>query len=255
MPWLTLSLRRRLVTGLGPGRFPALVCLALLCPVHACAGPAELAAPKGTETSAKTPVSPPTTNPEKARQLVEAIIKVSQLPRLDRVKAAEILGTRLGAQRNATEYRMEWSLEPTQLIAEGTAVGVRGKAWALVKIAPHPSLDLAFEDFVPHLLDASYTLDARRVHLVHDSVATSITRLKHVFRIEGGEMTIEVPTTVPPETPYQESNAMSEGWNAAKGKSASRSQVVTVYFSNELGRSWRNPRTLRQFREPRKAHN
>jgi hypothetical protein len=255
MPWPTLSHRRRLVTGFGPWRFPAVVCFALLCPVHACAGPAELAAPKGTETSAKTPGSPPTTNPEKARQLVEAIIKVSQLPRLDRVKAAEILGTRLGAQRNATEYRMEWSLEPTQLIAEGSAVGVRGKAWTLLEIVPHPSLDLTFEDFVPYLLDASYSLDALRVHLVHDSVATSITRIRHVFRIEGGELTIEVPTTVPPETPDQDSKATTEGWDAAKGRSSNRSQVVTVYFNNELGRSWRNPRTLRQFREPRKAPN
>jgi hypothetical protein len=195
-------------------------------------------------------VSPATTNPAKARQLVEAIMTVSRLPRFDRAKAAEILGTRLGAPSNPTAYRIEWSLEPTQLIAKGTAVGSRNKDWSFVEIVPHASLDLAFEDFVPHLLDAGYTLDDRRVHLVHDSVATSVTCIRHVFRVEAGELTIEVPTRVPPETPNQEAKAMSQGWDAAKGRGVSRNQVGTVYIHNEPSRSWRNPRTLRQLRKP-----
>jgi hypothetical protein len=247
-------MRRASTAGFRSVRLLAVALLAVLCPVRASAQPVETAVPKSLKTSAKTKARSAAPDLVKIRKLVQKIMEVSQLPRLDLPTAAEMLGSRLGPPRNSNEYGTDWPRQPTQLIAEASAGVIVLSRQSYISIVPHPSLGLAFEDFTPLLLDASYTKIVQHGHPAGDSVASLVTGFTYVFRVEAGELTLDVPTTVPLEAQFygEIKRALSEGYDAERGSSAKRNLVGTVSLSSKAQQDWRKPRTLRQYRDRRK---
>src|SRR5690349_15844653 len=78
-----------------------------------------------------------------ALRLINRIVEASRLSPLRFEQAAALLATSLGPERVITEYRSEWTLSPTEAIAEGTAMrGTGGGGVMFLSIVPKPSLDL-----------------------------------------------------------------------------------------------------------------
>jgi hypothetical protein len=238
------AMRRVSTAGFRSVRFLAVALLAVLCPLRASAQPVETTTPKSLKTSAKAQASPAVPDPVKIRKLVQKIREVSQLPRLDLLKAAEMLGSRLGPPRDSNEYGTDWPLRPTQLIAEATAGVIVLSKESYLSIVPHPSLGLAFEDLAPLLLDARYMMIVQHGHPPGDSVASVVMGFTHVFRVEVGELLFDVPTTVPLEAQLRGESAISQGFEAANGSSAKRNLVRAVSFSSAVREGWQNAQTL-----------
>jgi hypothetical protein len=246
------SRRRARIDGLGCGQLVVLASMALLFPVHACAQRSRVAPTGLAETAAKPNVRPSDSNAVKARQLAQKIVDLCRRPQLAPAQAAEILGSRPAPPRSPNEVSTKWSLQPTELFVEAIG-GVMPGGDSYMSIVPRPSLGLAFEDFVPLLLDSDHTMVAQRSHPWHDSLATMVENVKHVFRVEVGELIIEVPTTVPKESPNQEEKAIRQGLDAATGSNAQRNRVRVIYFGSGIKQDWETTRTLRQLRDRRDA--
>ena len=182
-----------------------------------------------------------------APKLLQQILDVCRMSPLTFDKAAGLLGSRLGPEREVTEYRSEWTIDSTDAIAEGTALGVRGRGLMFLSIVPRPSLDIAFEDLVPRLLDLPFDLEPVSVH-ADESLVREIDRFRYTFGVPAGELIIEVPANIPFGSPGHDVKVTHEAYETAKGRSAARHRVSAIHVSNERSRDWDSEPTLRQFR-------
>ncbi len=201
--------------------------------------------------AAKDSNAAPAAGPDAAiGKLARQILEVSRLSPLNLRKAATLLGSSLGPERRVTEYRIEWILAPTDGISKGTGVHAgKDSPWTAMWFSPRPSLDVAFQDLAPALLDFPFALTDVWVHGQEDSLAKDLDRFQYKFAVPAGELTIEVPVRLPKDTAKRETRAAKDAFEAAKGRSDVRGQVTEILFSTKLSREWGNEPTLREFRK------
>jgi hypothetical protein len=188
--------------------------------------------------------------PTPSERLARQIIELSKWP-LENIDQAvvPILGSTLGPPKAVTPYLTEWDIAPTELIAGGTVT--RGQDSVELLVKPAPSLAFAFQDLETLLLDFPFYFESLQSHVGEDSMATAARALRYIFRTPRGQITLDEPVTIPPETHMQVIAAEAQGWDALSGRSQRRSVLSEISVGGQWAALWDPPRrTLRAFRTP-----
>jgi hypothetical protein len=195
------------------------------------------------------PHHPGTNRSARVERLARQILEVARLSPLNLERAAALLGSRLGPRTRIHEYRSEWTLRPTPSIAEGTGVLAGKDGWKAIWFTPHPSLDLAFEDLAPALLDLPFELEDIWVHVHEDSFAKQLDRFQYNFAVSAGELVIRVPANLPKDrAPSHEREALHAAYEVAKGRGTTRTRIAEILLTTNTSREWKSVPTLRQLR-------
>lgn len=213
-------------------------------------GPNAVMAKNRVERPRRSPAKKAAVVPTPSERLARQIIELSKWP-LENIDQAvvRILGSTLGPPQAVTPYRTEWEIAPTELIAGGTITRVPHSVELSIK--PALSLAFAFQDLETFLLDFPFYFEALESHIGEDSMATAARALRYIFRTPLGQITLDEPTTIPPETPMQVIAAKAEGWDALSGRSQRRAVLSEISVGGQRAALWDPPRrTLREFRAP-----
>jgi hypothetical protein len=201
-----------------------------------------VAAPAGPPTKLRKDAHPA------ADRLAHKILELSRSPHgMEELGASvEILASTLGNPRPVSSARTDWSLAPTDLIAQGEI------SWfyqgLLFDIVPAPSINCALADFEGDLLDRPFHFEPMTEHADIDSLAIRVTGTDFVFRVKAGELHLFVATSVRADV-KDNADAMGEGWDIAAGTRAGRATISSISLSPFVREElWAKPQSLREFR-------
>jgi hypothetical protein len=186
----------------------------------------------------------------KVQRLVRQVMELAKLSTLDGEKAAAILGSKMGPLQNSAEEYKGWPLAPTDLIEEGVF------SWQpkelSVQVKPDQSLQFGFEDLADAMLDFPGFWRPIQAHVSDpDSTGILIVAYRYVFDVPAGSLIVIVPTSVK-EQPDQMRKAGDEAHAILRGKAKSRGPIDRITISNVREPDVFEPRTLRQWRAPKR---
>ena len=178
----------------------------------------------------------PRTQRQGVASLQKRVLALAAIERMTVQGAAEALGVTLQSPEQIHERRREWPLTPNEVIAGGEIIEAGSNI--LIEIKPAPTLRLSFEELAAILMKQPYYLDPRESHVGADSVATKIYAIDHAFRVKAGELRVQVPVTLAPDTPNHGVQAIRRGYNQALGAPDARdARVDAIFFSTDVSRA------------------
>jgi hypothetical protein len=157
----------------------------------------------------------------------------------------EVLGSSLGPEQHLTPYLTEWALAPTPLVARG--VLTRIPDGIVFELTPQPHLEIAFQDFEKELLDLPYDLHAQPKHSGEERVSV-VDSIFHMFRVEAGELYLEVPGTISENEPKQIAAAIYRAFDTVEAKNRARLPVRDIRITNVVKPRWKGAPSMRKLR-------
>jgi hypothetical protein len=190
---------------------------------------------------------------ERVAMLQRQLLALTALETVTVRSLTNALNARVEPPVQVTPYRREWPLRPSAVIAEGQIIEAGPDV--MVKLIPASSLELSFEDLAVVLGKLPYFVRDRSAHVGVDSVATRVYAIDHKFKGRAGVLTVQIPTTLPDDTPDREVKAIREGYAAASGATSRGVRVASILFRTpgQLGWPDGTTRTLDEFRTLRRA--
>ena len=186
----------------------------------ATADPALAATPAGERT------------PRQRERVVELGRRVQALAAVEPVSVeslAAALGARLGPPVQLHAHRRERPVLPSELFDGGLIIEAGPNL--MVEVRPAPGLQLAFEDVAAVLVKLPYSMETRSSHLDAHSLATRIHAIDHVFHLKGGQLRVQVLTTVAADAPDHDRKAQAEGHDSMLGLNSRLARVEHILFT------------------------
>ena len=178
----------------------------------------------------------PTTERQGVDSLQRRVLALAGIERMTVQGATDALGVKLQTPQQIHERRREWPITPNDVIAAGVIIEAGSNI--LIEIKPAPTLQLSFEDLAVVLTKQPYYLDPRQSHVGADSVATKIYAIDHAFRVKAGELRVQVPVSLPSDTPDHGVQAIRRGRDQTLGVLNARdARVHAIFFSTDVSRA------------------
>ena len=171
---------------------------------------------------------------ERVLQLQQRVLALAAVEAVTVESLASALGVRLAPPVQVHEHRREWPVLPSDVFADGTIT--EAGRHIIVSMKPAPALQLAFEDLAPTLSALPYFMDSRSSHIDAHSLATRVYAIDHTFEGKGGVLRLQIPTTLPADTPDHDARARDQGYASMYGINSRIALVETIHFTTDRSR-------------------